>query len=376
MAVNTKTIKRRIKSIGNTKKITKAMEMISAVKMRRAVANVLATRSYANLAWEMLAEIATALAAANAGQAGPRLTAVAEKTSVAHHPLLDKREVKKVGVILITSNRGLAGGFNSRLLQEVHRYIQTVILNGAERREKSLSQSPNGQRSLTSVRDDNERTGVEVEIILNGKRGRSIYQRFGHTVAAEFEKMDLTTKIDEILPMAQMAAADYIAGKYDRIVVAYTDYVSAIWQEPRLKQILPIEQATETPPSVPPLQGEGITKRSSPYKGEDKGGGFDSIHDAVKLSSKGELVGYGFIFEPDPKQVLEILLPRLIEMQIYQAILESDASEHSARMMAMRSASDAAEEMIKELNYSFNKARQAAITQEISEIVGGAAALG
>ncbi len=333
MPVNTKTIKRRIKSIGNTKKITKAMEMISAVKMRRAVANVLATRSYANLAWEMLAEIA-------------------EKTDVRHHPLLDKREVKKVGLILITSNRGLAGGFNSRLLQEVHRYIQTVISNGAKRGEKSLSQSPNGQGSLTSVRDDSERVEVEVEIILNGKRGRSIYQRFGHTVAAEFEKLDLTTKIDEILPMAQLATADYIAGKYDRIVVAYTDYVSAIRQEPRLKQILPFQQEK----GQKSLPAAGWAPRG------DRGG----------LES----FGYGFKFEPDPKQVLEILLPRLIEMQIYQAILESDASEHSARMLAMRSASDAAEEMIKELNYSFNKARQAAITQEISEIVGGAAALG
>ncbi len=295
MAVSTKIIKRRIKSINNTKKITKAMEMISAVKMRRAVANVLATRSYANLAWEMLTEIAT-------------------KVDVKHHPLLEKREVKRVAMILIASNRGLSGGFSSRLLTEAHRYIET------------------------------NHKGQELDIILTGKQGKKMYHRFGHKVAAEFEKLDLTTQIAQILPMVQMAVADYIAGKYDKVVVAYTDFVSALKQTPRVKQLLPFEK----------VETRFIASNGKEVK---------SSNDAFK-------------FEPDPTQVLEILIPRLVEMQVYQAVLESDASEHSARMMAMRSASDAASEMIKELNYSFNKARQAAITQEISEIVGGAAALG
>lgn len=137
MPVNTKTIKRRIKSINNTKKITKAMEMISAVKMRRAVANVLATRNYSKLAWEMLTEIAA-------------------KADVSAHPLLAQREVKKVGMILITSNRGLAGGFGARLLQEAHKFI-----------EKTEKTAP-------------------IDIILSGKQGKKMYYRFGHTVIAEF----------------------------------------------------------------------------------------------------------------------------------------------------------------------------------------------
>jgi len=303
MAVNTKTIKRRIKSIGNTKKITKAMEMISAVKMRRAVASVLATRNYANLAWEMLTEIA-------------------EKTNIRHHPLLVKREVKKIGMILITSNRGLAGGFSSRLLQEAHQYIEKTGL----------------------------KVDPEVDIILSGRHGKKIFHRFGHTVIAEFEKVDLTTRIEEILPIAELAVREYTAGKYDKIVIAYTDFVSALRQIPRVKQILPLTKADQFLGKTKEEENE-ISKIKNPF-------------------------GYGFKFEPNPAQVLEQLLPRLIEMQIYQAILESDASEHSARMVAMRSASDSAQEMIKELNYSFNKARQAAITQEISEIVGGAAALG
>ncbi len=326
MAINTKTIKRRIKSISSTKKITKAMEMISAVKMRRAVANVLATRNYAELAWEMLQEIAA-------------------KTDVSHHALLGKREVKKIGLILITSNRGLAGGFSSRLLQEVHNFIksqQSVILSET----KNPSHQSNVKGSFAPTQDDSKKrddSQVEVDVILTGRRGKKIYQRFGHTVVAEFDKLDLTTKIDEILPMAQLAVSEYIAGKYDKIVVAYMDFASAINQVPKLKQLLPLEKlevGTENHTQI------------------DK----DSF-------------GYGFTFEPNPTEVLEVLLPRLVEMQMYQAILESDASEHSARMLAMRNASDAATDMIKELNYSFNKARQAAITQEISEIVGGAAAL-
>ena len=330
MAISTKTIKRRIKSISNTKKITKAMEMISAVKMRRAVANVLATRSYANLAWEMLKEIAA-------------------KTDVSHHALLSKREVKKVGLILITSNRGLAGGFSSRLLQEVHNFIQSqqpVILSET----KNPSHQSNVKGSFAGAQDD--KSEVTVEVILTGRRGKKIFQRFGHTVVAEFDKLDLTTKIEEILPMAQLAVSEYIAGKYDKIIVAYVDFVSAINQAPKLKQLLPIAQTK--PDERDPL----LTSPSAEEEGE------------VSLEQG------TFLFEPNPAEVLEVLLPRLVEMQMYQAILESDASEHSARMLAMRNASDAAADVIKELNNSFNKARQAAITQEISEIVGGAAALG
>src|SRR3989344_1238182 len=230
MAVNTKTIKRRIKSIGNTKKITKAMEMISAVKMRKAIANVLATRNYARMAWGMLQDIG-------------------KITDVSLHPLLQKRPVKKIGLIMITSNRGLAGGFSSKLLIELDEFIKKEKVSGA-----------------TS------------EVILLGKRGRKIYKNFGHTVSAEFDKVDLTAKIEEVLP----------------------------------------------------------------FVGEN---------DDKNLTKNEEENNLEFTFEPNPLEVLDLLIPRLVEMQIYQAILESDASEHSARMMSMRNASDAAGDIIKELNY-------------------------
>ncbi len=314
MAINTKAIKRRIKSISNTKKITKAMEMISAVKMRRAVANVLATRNYSTLAWEMLTEIS-------------------RTTNVSHHPLLSSRPVKRIGMILITSNRGLAGGFSSRLLQEAHKYI---------------------------VENKSAEVDPEIDVLLTGKHGRKIYQKFGHEVVAEFDKVDLTTRVEEVLPMAQMAVGDYMSGKYDRIVVAYTDFVSAVNQVPRIKQILPFTQKD-------PLLGS-VNDAAEVAMVEDDATSFSQ--QAADSSEDSH-----FLFEPGTHEVLNTLLPRLVEMQIYQAILESDASEHSARMVAMRSASDAASDMIKELQNSFNKARQAAITQEISEIVGGAAAL-
>ncbi len=386
MPLNTKTIKRRIKSISSTKKITKAMEMISAVKMRKAVANVLATRSYSGLAWEILKEIA-------------------EKTHEKQHAMLEKRPVRKIGIVLITSNRGLAGGFSSRLLQAVDEFIKsskrpTVIPSEPRGDEESLSQPTNdGQRFLTpatGIRNDNTEIEIDADIILTGKRGKKIYHKFGHTVVAEFDKIDLTSRVEEVLPMARHAVGEYLSGKYDQIVIAYTDFVSAVNQVSKIKQLLPLNETNdETPLSVSPLVGErnrkgqtsdGVTGATvpSPYKGEDGGRGFEALDDELEPTDyedayfgdeNKETEESQFLFEPTTHQVLNELLPRLVEMQIYQAILESDASEHSSRMMAMQSASDAAGEMIKELNYSFNKARQAAITQEISEIVGGAAAL-
>jgi len=302
MAVNTKEIQIRIRSVKNTKKITKAMELISAAKMRKATENVLQTRSYANLAWKMLQDVSL-------------------KTDASIHPLLEKRELKKLGVLLITSNRGLCGGFITKLLTEVNKYINNLKVNNPD---------------------------LEVEIILMGKKGAKIYKYYGHKIIAEFEKQDLTTTIEEILPIARTVSGSYADKKYDRVALAYTDFVSAVNQTPKVLELLPLGGKDE-------MLGQVL-----------RGG-----QEGEKLAN----VDIDFKFEPDPKKVLAILLPKLVEMQVYQAILESDASEHSARMMAMRNASDSAGDMIDDLTLSFNKARQSAITQEISEIVGGAAAL-
>lgn len=296
MALNTKTIKRRIKSIGNTKKITKAMEMISAVKMRKAVAQDLASRSYSDFAWELLLDINT-------------------RKKLRQHPLLERRQIKKVLVAVITSNRGLSGGFSTKLLQEVNRYIEN---------EK------NGGR-------------VHVDTVIMGKKAKKIHANFGHSIVAEFDKTDITGSLEEVMPLARFLMKAFTEKTYDRVVVAYTHYASAVRQIPRVRQILPVEQNAD--------DGTTLAKERA-------------LEKPIR-----------FKFEPSPERVLEQIVSRIIATQIFQMTLESDASEHSARMVAMRNATDAAKDMIKDLTSTFNKARQAAITQEIAEIVGGAAAL-
>ena len=179
-----------------------------------------------------------------------------------------------------------------------------------------------------------------------GKRGRDIMYKHGQEVVAEFEKLDVTTRVSEVTPLAKMLIGDYLSGKYDKVAVAYTDYYSAVRQEPRIKELLPIG-------------------------GRDKDLGVDT-HDTAQPLPAPKLE---FLFEPSPDVVLEQMLERLIELQLYQALLESNASEHSARMLAMRNASDAAKDLMDDLNLTFNQARQAGITREIAEISARRAAL-
>ncbi|MFA6548051.1 MAG: ATP synthase F1 subunit gamma [Candidatus Magasanikbacteria bacterium] len=294
MAVNTKAIKRRIKSVTSTKKITKAMEMVSAAKMRKAVENALKTRTYAKLAWDILVDLS--------------------KTEKSNLPLLAIRPVKKVLLILITSNRGLCGSFNSNIIK------------------KTAEQIKNSQQD------------VAIEVLGIGKKGAEFSKKMNYNLIASFTDLSDTPNQKDISPICKMVIEEYTKENYDKIVVAYTDFKSAIAQIAKIKQVLPIsEHDLET--MVGDLK-EIKTEKISDY-----------------------------LFEPDKEKVLEYVLPKLVETQILQAALESAASEQSARMMAMRSASDAATDMITELNLNFNKARQAGITQEIAEIAGGAAAL-
>lgn len=302
MPLATREIKRRIRSISNTKKITKAMELVSAAKMRKAVRAVLATRAYANAAWEIIKDLSAT-------------------TDPEQHPLLQKREkIKKIGIILITSNRGLCAGFNREIIEQVANYI------GAQQRTNR---------------------GVGAEVFLIGKRGRDIIFRHGQKVVAEFPKSDVVENVTEVTPLAKMVIGDYVSGTYDKVVAAYTDYRSAISQKARLKKILPIEREDD---ELGYVRGSEIEKDSAQRVFE-------------------------YLFEPSPDAVLEQMLYRLIELQIYQALLESNASEHSARMMAMRNASDAASDMIDDLTLSFNQARQQAITAELADISAGRAAV-
>lgn len=312
-------IKRQIKSIGNTKKITKAMEMVAAAKMRKAIEAVLRTRTYANLSWETVLHLAHANGKNGNG----------EKSL---HPLLAKRtEIKKVLIILIASNRGLCGGFN------------TALIN----------------KAVTSIKKHDSPT----DFMVMGKKAKAVYKYFGYDIMAEFEKEDISTGVSEAIPLAKMAITDFLAGKYDKVLVAYTDFISATKQLPRVRQLLPVE--TEKEDKYLGVVGKdtrvGVTE------------GF--VREKKESHLEHEEHRHEYTFEPSPEEVLNQMIPRLVEVQLFQAILESNAAEHSARMAAMHQATEAATDMIADLTLTYNKARQAGITREIAEISAGAEAL-
>ena len=281
-------IRRRIRSVSNMSQITRAMEMVSAAKLRRAQQRVLASRPYS----ERLQGVIADLSAINT-----------DPENAAAFPLLEEREVRHSAVILITPDRGLTGALNSNIIRRASRYV--------------LSEA-----------------GVPVEIIAAGKKGLDFMVRTRQDVVAEFVGIGDQVELAEIGPIARVALADFTSGKVDAVYVVFARFVNTLTQVPEVRQILPIQKPAE-------------------------------------VGTYGD-----YIFEPSPQAVLESLLPRFVEIQIYQAMLESIASEHSARMVAMRNASQNAKDLVSDLTLSLNKARQAQITREVSEIAAGANALG
>lgn len=317
MAVNTKAIKSRIKSVGNTKKITKAMEMVAAAKMRKATEAAVNTRTYATMAWDLLVNLSKG-----------------QKEVLA---LLEVRQVKKILVILVTSNRGLCGSFNTNIIKKTAQQLNDPKNIGRQRVDSGHLE-PHDE--------------IEIDVIGIGKKGAEFAKKQGYNLIASYSDFSDTPSLERLIPVSNTVITEYEKKHYDKVVVAYTDYKSAIAQVAKLRQVLPISE-TDLEKMI-----DDLDKNMEQNTDDD---------------NKTEVADY--LFEPNTTEVLKTILPRLVETQIYQAVLESSASEHAARMMAMRNASDAAEDMIKELNLTFNKARQAGITQEIAEIAGGAAAL-
>ncbi len=288
-------IRTRIKSAKGTQKITKAMKMVAAAKLRRAQDAVLRARPYAELIDAMLAKLATA-----EGEGGPT------------HPLLVKRPLKRVEVLVLTSDRGLAGGFNANIVRRLQRFV--VDSTGVY-----------------------ERTGVSTI----GRRGRDYAKRRGIEIRADYP--GLLGKVDAT---RAQAVADELIDLYSReqldgVFLLYNQFQSALVQKVTLKQLLPIEPSAE----------------------------------AAKPADKAPAVSSDFLFEPSRAEVLEALLPKHLGMQVFRALLESEASEHGARMTAMDNATKNAKEVIQKLTLDYNRARQAAITKELMEIVSGAEAL-
>ncbi len=295
------------------------MEMISAVKMRKAIEAAVNTRTYATLAWDLLVKLS--------------------KVQKEQFPLLEVRPVKKLLVILITSNRGLCGSFNANIIKKTAAQLADP---------RNISRQRAGNEVLEPS------VTVEVDVIGVGKKGADFAKKMGYNLIASFSEFSDTPKLNDVLPISRMVISEYEKKNYDKVVVAYTDFKSTINQVAKLRQVLPISQID-------------LEKMINELNEETKKLG--------NLETEANLEIDNCLFEPTQDDVLQIILPRLVETQIYQAMLESSASEHSARMFAMRNASDAATDMIKELSLIFNKARQAGITQEIAEIAGGAAAL-
>ncbi len=287
MPASRKLIQSRIKSVKNTRKITKAMEMVAASKMRKAVAATLRGRPYVVLARETM-------------------EAVMERSgSALAHPMLVAGSGNKELVILFTSDRGLAGGFNVNI--------------GKFAREQMKSFG-------------------EADVVAVGKKGSDAMQRLGYNVVASFTGLGNAPKYSEVIPIARLAIDGFTQGKYKRVRLFYTHYVSGITQTPKMLTVLPYGEGGFEP-----------TARSTP-------------------SSE-------YTIEPNAKELLSRMIPNLVMTAFYQALLESSASEHAARMLAMKNASDSARDMMESLTFTYNQVRQAGITQEIAEISSGAAAL-
>ena len=277
-------IRRRIRGVQSIAKITRAMEMIATSKMRRAQEAGLAGRPYDEKIQQVIADLA------------------AIQSGSAPHPLLQRREVSKIGVVHITPDRGLCGGLNASVNRRTAGFI--------------LEQS------------------VPVTLVTVGRKGIDFMRRYGRDVRAEFSRLGDRPELLDTLPISRVVIDDYTNGFVDMVYLVYARFVSTMVQRTELEQILPVEPAV-----LPAMQN------------------------------------VEYIYEPSSDAVLGELLPRFVEMQVYHAILESIASEQSSRMVAMRNATDNANEIIEDLTLLYNKARQESITKELLDITGGAAAV-
>jgi F-type H+-transporting ATPase subunit gamma len=279
-------IRRRIRSIQNTQKITKAMQVIAATRLRRAQQQAQAARPYA----EKMVEV---------------LQTLSERASEYKHPFLERREGNRAVMVLVTTDRGLAGALNMNTIRAATRYLS----------ESQLEQN----------------------YVTIGRKGYQFLARFRRNILAEVSGISDRPALGEILPVLSVALEEYMEGRADMILLGYAKWISTLRQQPTVQTLVPLEL---------PHRAEGESPPTADY-----------------------------LYEPDPEGVLDVLLPRYIESQVYQALLENKASEYSARMIAMQNATEAAGDLITSLTLTANKVRQATITTELMEIVGGAEAL-
>ena len=282
-----KEIRTQIASIKNTQKITKAMQMVAASKMRRAQERMLATRPYAAKIENVVAHLS---------HAHPEY----------HHPYLVEREVKRVGLIVISTDRGLCGGLNINLFKTV----------------------------ITAMKEW-DANGLEVDLTLIGSKSNAFFKRLGGNITSTATHLGDAPSIIELIGSVKVMLDNYEAGSIDRLYIAHNVFENTMTQKPTMKQLIPVAGKSD-----------------------------------AQLETH-----WDYIYEPDSRPVMDALMIRYIESLVYQGVVENVACEQAARMVAMKSATDNADDLIGELQLIYNKARQAAITQEISEIVSGAAAV-
>jgi F-type H+-transporting ATPase subunit gamma len=290
-----KEIRGKIKSVENTKKITKAMEMVAASKMRKAQERMRSARPYS----EKVRNIA-----ANLGKANPEYT----------HAFMKTNDVKAAGIIVVSTDKGLCGGLNTNVL-----------------------------RAVTGKLRELQAAGVNTQAVAIGNKGLGFLNRIGAQVVSHVTQLGDTPHLDRLIGPVKVLLDQYAAGKLSAVYISYTKFINTMRQEPVLEQLLPL--------SASKMEAES------------------------KASAGGAEHGWDYIYEPDAQSVIDDLLLRYVEALVYQAVAENMASEQSARMVAMKAATDNAGTLIGELKLVYNKTRQAAITKELSEIVSGAAAV-
>ncbi len=282
-----KEIRSKIASVKNTQKITKAMEMVAASKMRKAQDRMTAARPYADKMRNVVAHIAHA-------------------NAEYRHPFLVEREIKRVGVILISTDRGLCGGLNGNLFRQALRQFQEW-----------------------------EQDGKELDLCIVGNKGIGFFSRIGGRIVGQTSGLGDAPRLEDLIGTIKIMLDAYYEERVDRVYLMFNEFVNRMTQSPRFEQVLPLV----------PEETDELTHH------------------------------WDYIYEPEARDVMDQLLARYIESLVYQGVVENIACEQAARMVAMKAASDNAGKLIDELQLIYNKARQAAITQELSEIVGGAAAV-
>lgn len=311
-----KEIRNKIKSVENTRKITKAMEMVAASKMRKAQDRMLAARPYGEKIRQVAANLSHAL-------------------TEYKHPFLEQRQSQNnsnssIGLVLITSDKGLCGGLNANIMRLV----------------------------LSKIKDA-ESQNIKTLNTCIGSKGFAFMQRIGAKIVSHITGIGDTPHLEKLIGPLKVQIDAYMSGEVDAVFLAYTRFINTMKQEAVIEQLLPLADKNIT--TVSDASADSVEKNSENL--------------VEKNSAKANQAGWDYVYEPDVKSVIDDLLLRYVEALIYQAVAENIASEQSARMVAMKSASDNAKNVIAEMTLAYNKARQAAITTELTEIVAGAAAV-